>query len=61
MKKTVYYGGNFFIVKDGNNFYFEDDASVCLLKNKINNPEDIVWDECRGWIFKNGKDLPWEE
>lgn len=61
MKKTVYYGGSFFIVKDRNKFYFEDDSTVCLLKNKINNPEDIVWDEHRGWIFKNGDELPWVE
>lgn len=61
MKKILYDGRTFFIVKDGKKFYFADDSSVCLLKNNIDNPGDIIWDEHRGWIFKNGEELPWAE
>lgn len=60
--KTVYDGGNFFIVLDENgNYYFEDNNSVCLLKHGIKHPKNIIWNEYKGWIYKNGKNLPWAE
>lgn len=47
--KTVYDGGNFFIVLDENgNYYFEDNNSVCLLKHGIKYPKNIIWNEYKG-------------
>lgn len=60
--KTIYYGNSFFIITDEKgNYFFEDDSSICHLKHNIKNPSNIIWDEHRGWIYKNGKNLPWAD
>lgn len=52
----------FFIITDEKgNYFFEDDSSICCLKHNIKNPSNIIWDEHRGWIYKNGKNLPWAD
>lgn len=52
----------FFIITDEKgNYFFEDDSSICRLKHNIKNPSNIIWDEHRGWIYKNGKNLPWAD
>ena len=37
----------------------EFDYEVCELSREIKNPGYIKYDENRGWIYKNGRELPW--
>lgn len=57
---VIYRGNGYTIVQmsDGK-FYFEDTTDSYELIHEIKNPAYIKWDESRGWVYKNGRDLPW--
>ena len=58
--KKIYTGNGYYITQDENGvYYFEDNNDVCELSHEIKNPGYIKYDENRGWIYKNGRELPW--
>lgn len=58
--KTIYSGNGFCLtIDETGKHFFTDDASVSELARKIENPEDIVFDEHNGWVFRDGTELPW--
>lgn len=60
-KNDVIYDGNgYSITRDSDGrIYFEDNNDICELSHEIKNPGYIKYDENRGWIYKNGRELPW--
>ena len=58
--EVIYDGDGYFITRDSDGrIYFEDNNEVCELSHEIKNPGYIKYDEYRGWIYKNGRELPW--
>lgn len=58
--KKIYTGNGYCITQDENGvYYFEDNNEACELAHEIKNPGYIKYDENRGWIYKNGRELPW--
>lgn len=49
--------------EDGRIWFSDPDSRIgdVELRKPIKNPDYIKWDDVRGWIYKNGKDLPWKE
>lgn len=53
-------GDGFCIQKDENGrYYFSDANDFVPLACEIENPGDIIYDECDGWMFSDGTELPW--
>lgn len=58
--EVIYDGDGYFITRDSDGrIYLEDNNEVCELSREIKNPGYIKYDENRGWIYKNGRELPW--
>ena len=58
---TIYHGNGYDIETINETDYFSDNNTYrAKMKHKIKSPNYIKWDEQRGWIYKNGKELPWE-
>lgn len=60
---TVLYQGDGYTIfrkKDGS-IWFEDNNDQVELRSELKHPDYIKWDDSRGWIYKNGRDLPWKE
>ena len=59
---VIYSGSGYCITRDEDgHIWFEDNNNRDELARAPKNPEYIKWDESRGWIYKNGRDLPWKE
>lgn len=53
-------GSGYYIECDANGiYYFCDAASRAPLQHALKNPDYVKWDENKGWIYKNGRELPW--
>lgn len=58
-RHEVYDGDGFWISRDPlRRIWFEDENTICQLSTMPENPEDIVWNEHRGWIYRDGSALP---
>lgn len=59
-RKMVYDGGEYWIEMESNGTaWFCDENACCELTKIPRDPSYIKYDEHRGWIYKNGRDLPW--
>ena len=56
-----YEGDGYWITRDEEGrVWFEDNMARAELARVPNAPDYIKYDEFRGWIFKNGRELPWK-
>lgn len=61
-RHTIYEGDGFWISRDPlERIWFEDENAICQLISMPEDPDDIVWNEHRGWIFRDGSELPYKD
>lgn len=61
-RDEVYDGDGFWISRDPlKRIWFEDENTICQLSSMPEDPDDIVWNEHRGWIFRDGSELPYKD
>ena len=61
--KTIYDGNGYWIEQDEDGcVYFSDEQTYrAELAHSLNDYSYIKYDENKGWCYKNGRELPWNE
>ena len=59
--EMIYQGGGYWIERDEDGrIYFSDEQTFqAELAHHLNDYSYIKYDENKGWIYKNGRELPW--
>lgn len=58
--ELIYNGEGYWIEQDKDGrIYFNDNMTKAELSHPLNDYSYIKYDENKGWIYKNGRELPW--
>ena len=59
--EMIYQGSGYWIERDEDGWIYFSDEQTCQaeLAHPLNDYSYIKYDENKGWIYKNGRELPW--